>query len=111
MNEPYDHNAKAGNEGDICKHPALIAAVDESVVHINHNAFKYADIFAGYARNPLRPGKGWCKGIGLVAGRHLLSGNSHVASWAKCAELSEQPAVGKTYPGSAWFARDVCNRL
>jgi 23S rRNA A2030 N6-methylase RlmJ len=110
MTEIYDHNRKAGNEGDICKHPALIAALDESVAHTNHNPFKYADIFAGYAKNPLRKGCEWRQGIRLVAGPHLLSGNSHVAFWAECAGLSEPPTVGGTYPGSAWFAREVCHR-
>jgi 23S rRNA A2030 N6-methylase RlmJ len=110
MTEAYDHNRKAGNEGDICKHPALIAALNGTVAHTSHSPFKYADTFAGYARNPLRKGCEWRQGIGLVAGVHLLSGNRHVALWAECAGLNELPTVGGTYPGSAWFARAVCSR-
>ncbi len=53
---PYDHHKKAGNEGDICKHPALIAALDETVAHTHCSPFLYADIFAGYAKNPLLKG-------------------------------------------------------
>ena len=110
MTEIYDHNRKAGNEGDICKHLGLIAAVGETVAHTGDSPFKYADIFAGYAKNPLRGGCEWPQGIGLVAGPDLLSGNRHVAFWAECAKLNEPPTVGGTYPGSAWFAREVCNR-
>jgi 23S rRNA A2030 N6-methylase RlmJ len=110
MTEIYYHNRKAGNEGDICKHPALIAALDETVAHTTHSPFKYADLFAGYAKNPLRTGGEWRQGIGLIAGPHLMSGNCHVAFWAECARLHEPPTVGGTYPGSAWFARQVCNR-
>jgi len=110
MTKTYDHNRKAGNEGDICKHPALIAALDETVAHTSHSPFKYADIFAGYAKNPLTGGCEWPQGIGLVAGPHLLRGNCHVKFWAGCAKLDEPPIVGGTYPGSAWFASEVCNR-
>jgi len=110
MTETYDHNRKAGNDGDICKHPALIAAVDETVAHTSDNPFKYADIFAGYAKNPLREGCEWPQGIGLVAGSHLLSGNRHVAFWAEWARLNDPPTVDRIYLGSAWFAREVCNR-
>jgi 23S rRNA A2030 N6-methylase RlmJ len=111
MIEIYDHKGKAGNEGDICKHPALIAALNETVAPTSDSRpFKYVDIFAGYAKNPLSQGCEWRQGIGLVAGPHLLSGNCHVAFWAECARLHELPTVGGTYPGSAWFAREVCNR-
>ncbi len=110
MTEVYDHNKKAGNEGDICKHPALIAALDETVAQTCRRPFKYADIFAGYAKNPLRKGCEWPQGIGLVAGQHLVGGNSHVSLWAEWSGLSGAPTLSSAYPGSAWFAREVCKR-
>lgn len=103
----YDHNEKAGNEGDICKHPALIAALDETIP-CAHSPFRYADVFAGYATNPLSAGSEWRRGIGLVAGEDLLTGNPHIALWAQWAGLATKPAVGGMYPGSAWFAREIC---
>ncbi len=109
----YDHNKHAGNEGDICKHPALIAALDKTLARSNRRAFKYADLFAGYAQNPLRSTGEWRQGIGVIAGKRLLNRNSHVAIWAKCAGLDVRPGVDANYPGypgSAWFAQDVCNK-
>jgi len=103
----YDHNRKAGNEGDIFKHVALIAALDETVAHTEHSPFRYADIFAGYAMNPLRAGNEWRNGIGVVAGWNLLKDNRHVALWAGW-WLDVRGMVGHCYPGSAWFAREVC---
>lgn len=108
VNSHYDHNKKAGNQGDICKHPALIAALDETVVRTAQSPFRYADIFAGYAVNPLLKGNEWRFGIGKVCGPYLLKGNKHVALWAKWAGLKDAPYVGGVYPGSAWFARKVC---
>ncbi len=53
MPAAYDQNDKAGNEGDICKHPALIAGLDRTIADADA-PFRYADIFAGYATNPLK---------------------------------------------------------
>jgi len=107
----YDHHKKAGNEGDIVKHPALIAALDETLARTRHSPFRYADVFAGYAKNPLREGNEWPNGIGKIAGEHLLKGNRHVALWAKWSGLKHAPRLGGVYPGSAWFAWKVCQRL
>jgi hypothetical protein len=64
----YDHHKKAGNEGDICKHPALIAAVDLTLASGAGTPFRYADLYAGYAKNPLTVGHEWRNGIGGIAG-------------------------------------------
>jgi 23S rRNA A2030 N6-methylase RlmJ len=106
----YDHHEKAGNEGDICKHPALIAALDETVARTRHSPFRYADIFAGYAKNPLLKRNEWSHGIGKIWGDHLFKGNRHVALWAKWSGLRHAPRLGGVYPGSAWFAWKVCQR-
>jgi len=105
----YDHHRKAGNEGDVCKHPALIAALDETVAHTVGTPFRYADIYAGYAKNPLAAGHEWPNGIGDIAGVDLFGRNRHLALWACACGLQRKPNVGGVYPGSAWFAREVCN--
>ena len=102
----FDNVLKAGNEGDICKHPALIAALDKTITD-SVTPMRYADVFAGYATTPLNSGKEWTRGIGVVAGEHLLTGNAHIAMWAEWANLRTRPQAGGTYPGSAWFARQV----
>jgi 23S rRNA A2030 N6-methylase RlmJ len=104
----YDHHKKAGNEGDIVKHPALIAALDETLARTHQNPFRYADIFAGYASNPLLKGNEWSNGIGKIWGAHLFKRNRHVTLWAKWSGLKHEPRVGGTYPGSASFAWKLC---
>ncbi len=92
----YDHHEKAGNQGDIVKHPALIAALDATVSRAKGEPFRYADIFAAYAVNPLLKGNQWTRGISVVAGQHLLTGNRHVASWARWFSLDREPVEGGT---------------
>jgi 23S rRNA A2030 N6-methylase RlmJ len=105
----YDHHKRAGNEGDVCKHPALIAALDETAARTIGTPFRYADLYAGYAKNPLSAGHEWPNGIGDIAGSDLFGRNRHVALWACACGLQRKPSVGYIYPGSAWFAREVCN--
>ena len=42
----YDHHKKAGNEGDVVKHVALIAALDSVIDQHGGGVFHYADIYA-----------------------------------------------------------------
>jgi 23S rRNA A2030 N6-methylase RlmJ len=106
----YDHHKKAGNEGDVCKHPALIAALDETVAASTVGTpFRYADLYAGYAKNQVTAGHEWPSGIGVMAGVDLFGSNRHLALWACACGLQRKPALGDIYPGSAWFAREVCN--
>jgi 23S rRNA A2030 N6-methylase RlmJ len=105
----YNHREKAGNEGDICKHPALIAAIDETISRSKDTPFRYADLYAGYAKNPLAAGQEWTNGIGVMAGSDLFGGNRHLALWACACGLQRKPSIGDIYPGSAWFARAVCD--
>ena len=58
----YDHNKKAGNQGDVVKHTALIAAAGELIAK-SKGTFKYADTFAGYPINLLRSDGEWRNGI------------------------------------------------
>jgi hypothetical protein len=49
---PYDHHEKAGNEGDVVKHVALIAALRAVVGEAKGSEFAYADTFAAYVSCP-----------------------------------------------------------
>ena len=107
----YDHHQKAGNQGDICKHVALVAALHETVSRVGRSPFRFADLYAGYAKNPIVEGNEWPDGIAKLAGEHLLKGNGHIKLWAALAGLNKAPRVGGFYPGSALFATQVCDQL
>ena len=79
----YDHNKKAGNQGDVVKHVAEAAALDSILKGWPSKEFRYADIFAGYALNPLDKGKEWKQGIGKLVGREELTKNDHVKLWSE----------------------------
>lgn len=104
----YDHHRKAGNQGDVVKHPAMIAAVDTVVASHAGNAFRYADLFAGYAWSPLVAGNEWKTGIGRIGEHPGLRQNQHVAMWADWYGLHAAPHAGHRYPGSARIVADVC---
>ena len=53
MANAYDHWRKAGNQGDVVKHVALIAALDVILDAHKKKEFLYADTYAGYAHIPL----------------------------------------------------------
>jgi hypothetical protein len=64
----FDPKEHAGNEADVCKHPALIAALDKTLARRNsrrspagrgRRPFQYADLFAGYAETPLLKSGEW----------------------------------------------------
>ncbi len=79
----YDHHKKAGNQGDIVKHPALMAAVDAILDSRSQPVFRYVDTFAGYAWNPLVKGHEWPSGLGKIGGKPGLGSNKDVALWAE----------------------------
>ena len=108
----YDHNKRAGNRGDVVKHPALIAAL-EAVIDARAGTaapLRFADTFAGYADNPLRDeaGYGWKKGVGQLDVRALAAGpQDALARWAG-RYLSAPELAGTLYPGSSRIAHDAC---
>jgi len=102
----YDHNEKAGNQGDVVKHPALIAAADALMVQYD-GAFQYADTFAGYPFNPLRSDGEWPKGIGVLARSGRKSDNSAVNIWRELWSCTAG-LRGSVYPGSSMFIRKLC---
>jgi 23S rRNA A2030 N6-methylase RlmJ len=107
----FDNQKHAGNEGDVVKHVALFAAL-RGIVRPGGRAFRYADLYAGYAQTELpKKGKGgWENGIGKVeeklAPPPQSNLNPDVLDWANTYVL---PAVelGRPYPGSVMLARDV----
>jgi 23S rRNA A2030 N6-methylase RlmJ len=103
----YDHHKKAGNEGDVVKHVALIAALDSAVDQHRGGAFHYADIYAGYAHHCLGRGGEWTRGIGKLCGRCELRENQHTALYREW-YLSRPLFEGGFYPGSSLIAADVC---
>ena len=108
----YDHSTKAGNRGDVVKHVALIAALIEVLKGWRDERFLFADTFAGYAHNPLRPNKkgsdGWETGIGHLRNRGVgpIRTRSVRLWWSWYVEPRPQMQHG-TYPGSTAIALDV----
>lgn len=107
-NAAYDHHQKAGNEGDVVKHVALIAALDSLLDQHRGGAFRYADVYAGHAHHCLRKGGEWISGIGKLRGRWELKENPHTALYFEW-YLSRPQFEGGFYPGSSLIAADVCN--
>lgn len=97
----YDHNTKAGNEGDVVKHVALVAAIG-SIARDAATPFTFADAFAGYGWNPLERGTEWRRGIGRF--ESLTSARTPALHWYL--EHVVQPALAEgRYPGSSTIAR------
>lgn len=103
---PYDHATKSGNEGDVVKHVALLAALDAVLGTWKGGTFRYADTFAGYAQNVIGAGGAWRRGAGVVAGRAGLQENVHTARWQHW-YLPRPRLRGTAYPGSSLIAADV----
>lgn len=119
----YDHHEKAGNQGDVVKHVALIAALDATVGCFLPSPpkarFRYADTFAGYAYNPLvcNPRYEWRKGIGRFRKepfrerfkeRLQQEPNKHVRLWYDWYLAARPQLLGGIYAGSSLIASDVC---
>jgi len=103
----YDHNKKAGNQGDVVKHPALIAAVDSIIQDSQAECFNFFDTFAGYAYNPLLKGNEWVNGINHIHRFGRSSENPHVKSWMSMWQLGTE-LTGNVYPGSSLFTLKTC---
>ena len=99
--DPYDHQTKAGNEGDVVKHPALIAAHDGLLAE-HDGLFRYADAFAGRWEYALREGGAWTCGIERFASR-WPGGNPDVELWRRQWTAAE----GLSYPGSTQLAQRI----
>ena len=106
----YDHHTKSGNQGDVIKHVALLAALDGITSRTSARSFKFADLFSGYAQNLLLPGNEWSKGIALVSSLASAIQNTHVQEWRSW-YIPHRPVLEcGTYPGSSVIAADVCRK-
>lgn len=105
----YDHHKKAGNEGDVVKHVALIAAIDSLLSAKRFETFRYADTFAGYAYSPLIHGNEWPSGVGKVVEHELqLDDNPHTKLWHEWYLKGRPTLHGGVYPGSSLIVHDLC---
>lgn len=97
----YDHQTKAGNEGDVVKHPALTAALN-GLLSEHNGLFHYADAFAGRWEYELQRNGAWTSGIGQFAAC-WAGGNRDVELWRR----QWTAAKGLHYPGSTQLARRI----
>jgi len=105
----YDHHEKAGNQGDVVKHVALIAALDTILKSFEGDEFRYADTFAGYAYSPLILKNEWENGIEEVFDQGARLGqNPHTKLWYEWYLRGRPHLLGGVYPGSSLIANDVC---
>jgi 23S rRNA A2030 N6-methylase RlmJ len=102
----YDHGKKAGNQGDVVKHCALIAAADALMAE-SDGVFDYADTFAGYPYNPLRSDGEWVNGIGALKQSDRTPGTFAVNFWVRQWSGGGNQ-VGWAYPGSSAFILELC---
>lgn len=106
----YDHHEKAGNQGDVVKHVALLAALDTILSdNFERDEFRFADTFSGYAYSPLIQGNEWDDGIGDVFSKgKQLEQNPHTKLWYEWYLQGRPQLLGGVYPGSSLIANDVC---
>lgn len=74
---PSDQGKKAGNEGDVVKHPALLASLAVTLRAAEPGSVsRYADLtdlFAGYVVYTLTARGCWRRGVGRLASEKQLS--------------------------------------
>ncbi len=104
----YDHNNKAGNEGDIVKHVALIAALNSLLRSHENKVFRYVDIYSGYAFNPIVKKNEWKSGVGKIYNNREKINDPNVELYFKW-YLSRPSLVAGIYPGSSLIAFDTIN--
>jgi 23S rRNA A2030 N6-methylase RlmJ len=99
--DTYDHATKAGNQGDVIKHPTLVAAL-RGLVAEHHGVFRYADTFAGRWDSDLSWSRSWRQGIGAFANR-WNGGNPDIDLWRS----QWAPMSSGRYPGSTRLATEL----
>lgn len=100
---PTDQTSYAGNQGDVVKHPLLLAALSASLAAHPDARCCYADIFAGYAEYTLPRDGAWRHGIGTAPKRSIRRERSeHAAFWWE--SYAKAVAEGAIYPGSVRIA-------
>lgn len=79
--KPYDHQTQGEIEGDVVKHPALIAAINGLLAE-HDRLFRYCDAFAGRWEYELRKGGVWTRGIERFASG-CAGGKPDVELWRR----------------------------
>ncbi len=102
----YDHNIKAGNEGDIVKHVALIAALNSIISTNDIIIFRCVDVFAGYAFNPIIQKNEWKNGIGKIHRQSYRAKDENVKLYFNW-YLSRPQLIGGIYPGSSLIVQPI----
>ncbi len=100
----YDHRTKAGNQGDVVKHVALLAAARHALDG-TRSTFRYADAYAGPAGSLLLPSGKWASGVGKV-NRSVEVHSVDIANWIRW-YLARPQLVGSRYPGSSLIVSDA----
>lgn len=102
----YDHNNKSGNEGDIVKHVALIAALGALLGSHEDKIFRYVDIYSGYAFNPIVKKNEWKNGVKKIYNNRDKISDENVKLYYEW-YLSRPSLVSGIYPGSSLIAFDT----
>ena len=100
----YDHREKAGNQGDLVKHAALLAALIHCLDRQPNRRFVYAESHAGSACHTLQPCGAWESGIGAL-GKRVGEFSDAAKRWPTlypylAMAFHQLPVAGLTYPGS-----------
>jgi hypothetical protein len=121
----YDHNDKAGNEGDLVKHFVLTYAIEawlkkvnEAITNNNQNIeVNYFDVFSANAENRVSIKNGaWKNGVGLIPSlenfeKTTLLWQQIYQMWGLKSNLDTKKEETKpscrNYPGSSVFANQV----
>jgi 23S rRNA A2030 N6-methylase RlmJ len=114
MTKPYDHHAKAGNQGDVVKHVALVAALRAEWATPQARTRSYADLFAGYAHNPIASGGSWQHGIGVIRTRFdagVKVTNPDLERWYRWYVAPRPQLEMGVYPGSSVIAYDIATSI
>jgi len=101
----YDHRQHAGNQGDVVKHVALIAALQTTLEETQEIPFRYTDAYAGPSGSMLMPGGEWQCGVGRIDRTRSIR-SPHVRTWLQW-YLPRPALLGTRYPGSALIASDL----
>ncbi len=104
----YDHRTKAGNQGDVVKHVALLAAVRHAL-DVTRSTLRYADAYAGPSGSLLLPGGEWSSGIGKLD-RSVQARSVDVGRWIRW-YLARPQLVGSRYPGSSLIVSDAAAEI
>ena len=106
MAKEYNHKVKAGNCGDVFKHPILASAIVKALELNNSKIFKYNDLFTAYPESELSENGEWEKGIGRLKNYNPQVFNKHINKWFFSINFPNNHNDGN-YPGSSSLVYDL----